>query len=182
MPGSLIHHLPPLVAGQDGGEQLVLSIEETSKLSTSPFSSQIFPHSPSNTSSSSAPTQQMGQGSQPPLDLIKNCWTAVPSLTHPSGSEGPSSTQHVPWHVLTQKHLGTAGDPTPALSCPTTEAALTLAGLEGRCCSAKGTPGWSRSPCSFSQLSPAPRGLTAPRTGVRDPCLCHRTVQVCTAS
>lgn len=95
----------------------------------------------------SAPTQQMGQGSQPALALTKKCWIAVPSITHPSGADGsqqhPSCPLACPPQVLLQKHL--AEDPTlalykrPALSpCPSTEAALTPAGLEGRCSFCKG--------------------------------------------
>lgn len=93
MPGTLIHHLPPLVAGKDGREQLVLSMEEASRLSAPPFSSQICcssPHTaPATLLQLSAPTQQMRQGSQPALALTKN-WIAAPSITH------------VPWHVPTK--------------------------------------------------------------------------------
>lgn len=39
MPHSLIHHLPPPAAGKDGGEQLVLPLEEVSRLSAAPLSS-----------------------------------------------------------------------------------------------------------------------------------------------
>lgn len=56
----------------------------------------------------------------------------------PSMSPGTSPRRNsFPWQVLLQKHLGTAGDPALAL-CPTTEAALTLAGLEGSCSFCKG--------------------------------------------
>lgn len=111
----------------------------------------------------SAPTQQMGQGSQPALALTKNCWIAIPSITQPSG--GPSSTQHISGHVPTKsfcrntsvqletQHLLSIRD---LLSpCPTTEAALTLAGLEGRCSFCKGDS-WveSRTP---GPLVPSPR-------------------------
>lgn len=97
---------------------------------------------------------------------------AAPSMSPPS----PSA--ETPWYSWRPNTCSL-----PALSCPTTEAALTLAGLEGRCSPAKGTPGWTRSPCSFSQ---AVTSSTGPRCTqdwrVRDLSLCHRTVQVCTAS
>lgn len=165
IPGTLIHHLPPLAAGKDGRELLVLAMEEASRLSAPPFSSQICCSSPHTAPASllqlSAPTQQMGQGSQPALALTKTCWIAAPSITHPSGADG--SQQHqacplaCPHQILLHKHLGTAG------------------GTEG-------TPGWSRAPCSFSQ---AVTSLTAPSTGASGtslPTCCHSTAQLCTAS
>lgn len=66
----------------------------------------------------------------------------------------PSPSAETPWYSWRPNICSP-----PALSCPTTEAALTLAGLEGRCSPAKGTPGWSRSPCSFSSC----HQLTGPR-------------------
>lgn len=141
MSGILIHHLPPLVAGKDGREQRVLFMKR-------PPGSQLLPFPPKSAVALltqpqqhflqlSAPTQQMGQGSQLALALTKNCWIAVPSITHPSGADGsqqhPSCPLACPHQVLLQKHL--AEDPTlalykrPALSpCPSTEAALTPAG------------------------------------------------------
>lgn len=164
IPGSLIHHLSPLVAGKDSGEQLVLSIEEASRLSTPPKSAVAPLTQPQqHFLQLSAPTQQMGQGSQPALALTKNCWIAIPSITQPSA--GPSSTQHISGHVPTKsfcrntsvqletQHLLSIRD---LLSpCPTTEAALTLAGLEGRCSFCKGDS-WveSRTP---GPLVPSPR-------------------------
>lgn len=123
MPGSLIHHLSPLVAGKDGGEQLVLPTEETFRLSTPPFSSQICCSSPHT-----APV------TLPPA--LCPCTADGTRLTASSGSDQElldcSSIHHsslwgrrVPaaasislahlHQVLLQKHLGTAGDPTLAL-------------------------------------------------------------------
>lgn len=162
MPGSLIHHLPPLVAGKDGGEQLVLSMEEVSRLSTPPFSSQsavapltqpqqhflqLCPYTADGTrltATSGSDQELLDCSSLPHSSLWGRRVPAVPSTSPPS----PSA--ETPWYSWRPNTCSL-----PALPCPTTEAALTLAGLEGRCSPAKGTPGWSRSPCSFSQLSPA---------------------------
>lgn len=78
MPGSLIHHLPPLVAGQDGGEQLVLSMK-------GPEGSQLLPFPPK---SAVAPL------TQPQQHFLQLCpYTADGTrLTATSGSEG--SQQH----------------------------------------------------------------------------------------
>lgn len=124
MPGSFIHHLSALVAGKDSGEQLVLSIEEASRLSTPPFSSQICCSSPHTAPATlppalcpfSAPTQQVEQGSQPTLALTKNCWIAVPSITQPSGEEGSQQHSACPHQILPWKHLGISGDQTLPLS------------------------------------------------------------------
>lgn len=143
MPGSLIHHLPPLVAGKDDGEHLVLPMEEASRLSTPPFSSQICcssPHTaPVTLPPALCPYTADGTRLTASSGSDQNCWIAVPSITHPSGAEG--SQQHPacplahPHQVLLQKHLGTAGDPTLGLY---KRPALTLAGLEGRCSFCKG--------------------------------------------
>lgn len=122
-----------------------------------------------------AHAQQMGQGSQPALDLTKNCWIAVPSITHPSGAEGPQ--QH-PACPLACPHAETASpgksfcrntlvqlETQHLLSAPPLRLLSHWQGWKEVAPSAKGTPGWTRTPCSFSQAVPSSMGLTAPRTG-----------------
>lgn len=165
MPGSLIHHLPPLVAGKDGGEQLVLPMEEASRLSTPPLSSQTCcssPHTaPATLPPALCPTQQMGQGLQPALALTKNCWIAVPSITSlwgrrvgaaPSMSPGmspPSPSAETPWYSWRPSTCSL--QETWSLPDPPLRLLSHRQGWREDVPSAKGTPEWTRAPCSFSQ-------------------------------
>lgn len=156
MPGSLIHHLPPLVAGKDDGEHLVLPMEEASRLSTPPFSSQICCSS-SHTAPVTLPPAlcpytadgtRLTASSGSNQELL-DC----SSLHHSSlwGRKGPSSTQHVPWHIPTKSFCRNTLVQLETQHLVSTRDLLShWQGWKEDAPSAKGTPGWTRAPCAFS--------------------------------
>lgn len=135
MPGSLIHHLPPLVAGKDDGEHLVLPMEEASRLSTPPFSSQICCSSPHTapvtlppalcpytadgtrlTASSGSDRELLDCSSLHHSSLWGRKVPAAPSMS--PGTSPPSPSAETPWYSWrpntwslqeTCSHTGRAG-------------------------------------------------------------------------
>lgn len=195
MPGSLIHHLPPLVVGKDGGEQLVLPVEEASRFPTPPFSSQICCSSPHTAPVTLAPAlypytvygTRLTASSRSNQDLL-DCsslhhsflWgrrvPAAPSMS--PGMSPPSPSAETPWYSWRPNTCSLQGS--CSLLYPPLRLLSHWQGWKEDAPSAKGTPGWTGTPCSFSQAVTSSTGPHCTQDwSVRD--LSLHLLQVCTA-